>query len=91
MCEQAGAGEIVLSSVNKEGSLSGLDYEIVSQISSSLSIPLVISGGANSTLNILGAFDIGASGVAVGSYFIYHGPHRAVLIDTRFFIKHKHE
>jgi cyclase len=41
---------------------------------------MIALGGISSLIDIKDAVDAGASAVAVGSFFVFHGPHRAVLI-----------
>ncbi|TAN42075.1 MAG: imidazole glycerol phosphate synthase cyclase subunit [Nitrospirae bacterium] len=76
----AGAGEVVLNSVDRDGLMQGMDIELIRIASSSLSVPLIALGGAGSLDDIKAAVISGASAVAAGSFFVFHGPHRAVLI-----------
>jgi cyclase len=76
-----GAGEILLNAIDRDGTLSGYDVRLISEISSSVEVPIVASGGAGSIADFLEATEAGASAVAAGSFFVYHGPHRAVLIS----------
>lgn len=75
-----GAGELLLNSVDRDGVMKGMDLELISEASRLLEIPLVAIGGVGSLENIKEATDAGASAVAVGSYFVFQGPHKAVLI-----------
>lgn len=76
----AGAGEVILNSVTREGTRAGMDIELIRQVSSILSVPLIAMGGAGNLEDIKAAILAGASAVAAGSMFVFHGPHRAVLI-----------
>jgi imidazole glycerol-phosphate synthase subunit HisF len=76
----AGAGEIVLNAVDRDGTQKGMDLELIRQASAAIDVPLVAVGGAGSLANIKAAIDSGASAVAAGAFFVFHGPHRAVLI-----------
>jgi imidazole glycerol-phosphate synthase subunit HisF len=76
----AGAGEIVLNAVDRDGTMKGMDLEIIRQASAALSVPLIAVGGAGSLDDIKAAVIAGASAVAAGAFFVFHGPHRAVLI-----------
>lgn len=80
-CQRAGAGEIVLNSIDNDGTMRGMDLSLIHQISNSLEIPLVAVGGVGSIEDIRAAKNAGASAVAAGSFFVFHGPHRAVLIS----------
>lgn len=78
---QAGAGEILLTSVRKDGTLSGPDLEIIKAASDCVDVPLIASGGISSLSDIKSAIDAGADAVAAGSFFVFHGQHRAVLLS----------
>ena len=78
--ERAGAGEILLSSVDRDGTRSGYDLELVRQVTSAVRIPVIACGGAGKVADFADAIRSGASAVAAGSLFVFHGPHRAVLI-----------
>lgn len=79
--EKAGAGEIVINSVNADGTRQGMDIELIKLASKNVSIPVIAMGGAGSLQDIKLAIQAGASAVAAGAYFIFYGPHRAVLIN----------
>ena len=79
--EDAGAGEILINSIDRDGVMEGYDIELIKSISNSIRIPLIACGGAG-TLNDfrLAVKESGASAVAAGSFFVFHGRRRAVLI-----------
>lgn len=77
---EAGAGEIVLNSVDRDGTMQGMDLKLIREASSALSVPLIAVGGVGSMADIKAAVDAGASAVSAGAFFVFHGPHRAVLI-----------
>jgi cyclase len=77
---KAGAGEVLLNSVDVDGTLEGPNIERIREASSVLSVPLISLGGISSILDIKHAIQAGASAVAAGSFFVFHGQHRAVLI-----------
>ena len=76
----AGAGEILLNAVDRDGTLSGMDIELIREASAIADVPLIAVGGVSSLTDIRAATDAGASAVAAGAYFVFQGPHRAVLI-----------
>jgi cyclase len=57
-----------------------MDLKLIRQASSALSVPLVAVGGASNIADIKAAVEAGASAVSAGALFVFHGPHRAVLI-----------
>lgn len=76
----AGAGEVLLNAVDKDGTLMGPNLSFIQQASSAIDVPLIALGGISSLAEIKACVDAGASAVAAGAFFVYHGPHRAVLI-----------
>jgi imidazole glycerol-phosphate synthase subunit HisF len=79
--EVLGAGEILLYSVDRDGTYTGYDIPLIREVTRSVTIPVVALGGAGSLDDFeAGVFEGGAAGVSAGSMFVFHGPHRAVLI-----------
>lgn len=75
-----GAGEILLNAVDRDGTLAGVDTDLIATASAIADVPLIAVGGVGSLADIRAATDAGASAVAAGAFFVFHGPHRAVLI-----------
>ena len=79
--EEYGAGEILLNSIDRDGTQSGFAIDVIKAVSSAVRIPTIALGGAGTLDDFRKAFrDGGASAVAAGSFFVFHGKHRAVLI-----------
>lgn len=74
--EDAHAGEIMITSIDRDGAMSGYDLELVSLVSERLEKPLIASGGAGSLDHCIQAFDAGASAITISSMFIFsdHSP-----------------
>jgi imidazole glycerol-phosphate synthase subunit HisF len=80
--ERLGAGEIVVNSIDLDGTMKGYDLELARQLQSELGIPLTILGGAGSLAHIEQLISAcGVVGAAAGSLFVFKGPYRAVLIN----------
>ncbi|MGB3423198.1 MAG: AglZ/HisF2 family acetamidino modification protein [Castellaniella sp.] len=77
---QAGAGEILLNDVDRDGMMAGYDTSLIRQLTQAVPVPVIALGGAGHLDHLRGAVLAGASAVAAGSMFVFHGPHRAVLI-----------
>lgn len=77
----AGAGELFLNSVDRDGMMDGYDIPLIKDIASKVNIPIVACGGAGKIEHFSQALEAGASAVAAGSMFIFYGKHRAVLIN----------
>lgn len=81
-CEERGAGEILLNSIERDGTYSGYDLKLLQMVSSAVNIPLVACGGAGSVEDFKAAVKEGkASAVSAGSMFVFQRPHNAVLIS----------
>lgn len=78
---ELGAGEIFLNSVDRDGSMRGYDLGLLQNVARAVEIPVIACGSAGSVADFRAAIDAGASAVAAGSRFVFHGPHRAVLIS----------
>lgn len=78
----AGAGEIFVNSVDRDGMMSGYDLDLIRTVTQSVNVPVIACGGAGTVEHLVQAIrDGGASAVAAGSMFVFHGKHRAVLIN----------
>jgi cyclase len=78
--QDLGAGEILLASIDRDGTMTGYDLELVSRVAAAVGIPVIASGGAGKVADFVDARRTGAAAVAAGAMFVFHGPHRAVLI-----------
>lgn len=81
LAEDFGAGEIMLTGINNDGTMEGYDLELIETICQKTSIPVIASGGAGKIEDFKKAINAGANASAAGSMFVYHGPHKAVLIN----------
>lgn len=80
--QDAGAGEIVINSIDRDGEMKGYDIELARAMRAGLKVPLTVLGGAGSLDHVgelLGA--CGIVGAAAGSLFVFKGQYRAVLIN----------
>lgn len=80
--EERGAGELLIQSIDRDGTMDGYDIPLIRSIVDSVSIPVIACSGASSVSHLAQAVhEGGASAVAAGSMFVFNGPHRAVLIS----------
>jgi cyclase len=78
----SGAGEILINSIDRDGTMQGYDIELIRSISEAVDIPVIACGGAGEIEDFVKVTKLGkASAVAAGSMFVYHGPRKAVLIN----------
>jgi cyclase len=80
--EQLGAGEVLLTAIERDGAMSGYDLNLTAEVAGAVRIPVIACGGAGGLADLRSAItEGGASAVAAGSIFVFHGPRRAVLIS----------
>ncbi len=80
--ESLGAGEILITSIDREGQMGGYDIDLIRQITDAVHIPVIAAGGAGQLTHFQEALSQGhCSAVAASSLFVFHGPRRAVLIS----------
>lgn len=80
--EEFGAGEVVVNSIDNDGVMNGYDMALVSQVRDGINLPITVMGGASS-LNDIAVLvkSFGIIGAAAGSFFVFKGKYRAVLIN----------
>lgn len=80
--QDAGAGEIVVNSVDRDGFMQGYDLNLASEFRQALKVPITFLGGAG-TMEHIGQLvsKLGVVGAAAGSLFVFKGKYRAVLIS----------
>ena len=80
--EEMGAGELLLNSIDRDGTMAGYDLDFIRKISDAVSIPVIACGGAGHISDFGKAVkEAGASAVAAGSMVVYQGKARGVLIN----------
>jgi cyclase len=79
---EAGAGEILLTSVEREGTWDGYDIELLRQVTDAVDVPVIANGGAGSLAHLRQAvLEGGASALALGSMVVYQKKGMGVLIN----------
>ena len=80
--EDTGAGELFINSIDRDGTMSGYDLELVKYISMMVKIPVIACGGAGQLSDLAKVTtQAKASAAAAASIFVYHGSRNAVLIN----------
>lgn len=74
--QDAHAGEIMLTSIDRDGMMSGYDLDLIARLAPRLDVPLIASSGAGSLADCKAALDAGASAITISSMFIFtdHSP-----------------
>jgi cyclase len=80
--ERSGAGELLLTSIDRDGTQEGYDIPLIASVTGAVGVPVIACGGAG-TVEDFGAAvrEGGASACAAGSMVVYYGRNRAVLIN----------
>jgi len=82
LLKKMGAGELLLNSIDRDGTWEGYDLELIKKVAESVTIPVIACGGAGNIQDFNKAVKIGgASAVAAGSMVVYQGKDRGVLIN----------
>lgn len=80
--QKYGAGEIVINSVDKDGTMEGYDIEIIRNIRDRVTLPITVLGGAGSNNDLKKLIkEFGIIGASAGSIFVFRGKYKAVLIN----------
>ena len=80
--ENQGVGEIMITSVDKEGTWSGLDIELIQSITNAVNVPVIAHGGAGNLEHLKEAVEKGnASAIGMGSMVVYQKKDFGVLIN----------
>ena len=82
--ESLGAGEILLTSMDRDGTGQGYDLPLLTAASSAVSIPMIASGGAGNLEHLAEAFDAGAHGVLAATIFHFQG---SSLAEARAYLR----
>ncbi len=69
--ESLGAGEILLTSIDQEGTRKGMDIDLLTQVASAVSIPVIASGGVGRVEHAVAAFGTGARAIALADVLHY--------------------
>jgi len=82
LMEDNGAGELIVQSIEHDGTMNGYDIELIGSVSDAVGVPVVALGGAGSNEDLIEAYRDGhASALAAGSLFVYQSKRRGVLIN----------
>jgi len=82
--ERMGAGEILLTSMDRDGTQLGYDLPLLRDVVRAVRIPVIASGGAGSPAHLVEAFEAGAHGVLAASIFHYQG---SSLPEVRHYLR----
>jgi len=78
----AGAGELLINSIERDGTYKGYDFKVLSAIAEAVAVPVVASGGAAGLEDMVRAVaESHCSAVAAGSMFLYKGPEKGILVQ----------
>lgn len=78
--ERLGAGEILLTSMDRDGTKSGCDIEITRAVSTAVNIPVIASGGIGRLTHFYGAFTMGRADAALAASVFHFGEHTVLQV-----------
>lgn len=81
--ESLGAGELLITSINQEGTWNGFDFDLIEKVTEQVEIPIIAHGGAGSMQDIDQVFNLNVNAVAVGSMVVYQKKGMGVLINFK--------
>ena len=81
LCVSNGAGEVLLTSVDREGTRKGFDIELVKAVSSTVNVPVIASGGMGKPEDLLSVVDVGGADAVAMADILHYG--RAEIGDIR--------
>lgn len=81
MLEDNGAGELLLNNITRDGTKTGLNTQLIAEISKHVSLPIIAAGGVRNFDDLSDGLAAGANAVAASSLFVYKGNLDAVLIN----------
>jgi cyclase len=82
LMEDKGAGELIVQSIERDGTMKGYDIDLIRSISQAVNIPVIALGGAGRIEDLVDGYRHGfANGLAAGSLFVYQDKRRGVLIN----------
>ena len=84
--EMLGAGEILLTSMDRDGTGIGYDLELLRAASAAVSLPVIASGGAGNLAHLAEAFEAGAHGVLAATIFHFQG---SSLPEARTYLRER--
>jgi imidazole glycerol-phosphate synthase subunit HisF len=87
--ESRGAGEILIHSIDCDGTMAGYNLALVAEVAAAVHIPVIACGGAGERDHLRAAVrEGGASAAAAGSIFVFQGPSRNVLVNYFGSVEH---
>ncbi|HHV71015.1 MAG TPA: imidazole glycerol phosphate synthase subunit HisF [Clostridia bacterium] len=85
--EERGAGEILLTSMDRDGTADGFDLELLQKVSESVNIPVIASGGAGELEHFYSAFAIGKADAVLAASIFHFGKFR--VKEVKEYLEHK--
>jgi imidazole glycerol-phosphate synthase subunit HisF len=85
VAQDAGAGEVFINSVDKDGKKTGYDLQLASKICNVVNIPIILCGGVGKPSHLVDGLSQGMDAVAAGNFF--HFTEMSVIITKKFLIQ----
>jgi len=85
--EELGAGEILLTSMDRDGTKKGYDLDLLKKISESISIPLIASGGVGTLHHLYEGFSVGGASAVLAASIFHYGDFS--IIDAKKYLSER--
>tara|TARA_B110001454_G_C12698864_1_gene425697 strand:- start:982 stop:1737 length:756 start_codon:yes stop_codon:yes gene_type:complete len=85
--EDSGAGELLVTSMDRDGTQIGYDIDLMSKISSKVNIPLIASGGAGSLDHLVDGIKLGKASAVLAASIFHYGKH--TIIEAKQYLESK--
>ncbi len=82
--ERLGAGEILLTSMDRDGTQDGYDLELTAQVAAAVSIPVIASGGVGTLEHLHAGLTVGGAGAALAASIFHFGQH--TIADAKAYL-----
>ena len=82
LMQEMGAGELIIQSIERDGTMKGYDLELIRSVTSAVTVPVIALGGAGGKKDLIEAYTkANATALAAGSMFVFQDEKRGVLIN----------
>ena len=85
--EDSGAGELLVTSMDRDGTQIGYDIELIKKISSTVNIPLIASGGVGNLEHMVDGIKEGNASAVLAASIFHYGRHS--VIEAKEYLKKK--
>ena len=85
--EESGAGELLVTSMDRDGTQAGYDIDLISKISSKVNIPVIASGGVGNLDHLVDGIKLGKASAVLAASIFHYGKYS--ILDVKKFLSSK--